>query len=237
MELSKPVLWDDNATEAQLRGTRRTLVRVLEAVLRLAHPLMPYITEEIWQKVKPLAGKDGDSIMLQPYPEFEADKVDEQAEADLDWVRGVIEGVRNIRGEMGIAPGKPIPVLFSKGQQADQDKLNANSQFLTKLAKLESVTWLDAGEEAPLSATALVGEMEVLVPMAGLIDKDAELARLRKELGKLEGEIKRFNGKLGNAKFVDNAPADVVEKERAKLAEAESAAATLQQQVAKIEAI
>jgi valyl-tRNA synthetase len=237
LELSKPVLWDDNASEAQLRGTRRTLVRVLEASLRLAHPLMPYITEEIWQKIKPLVGKDGDSIMLEPYPEFEADKVDAQAEADLDWVRGVIEGVRNIRGEMGISPAKPIPLLFSKGQAADQAILNANSQFLIKLAKLESVTWLEAGDEAPLSATALVGEMEVLVPMAGLIDKDAELARLQKELAKLDGEMKRLNGKLGNAKFVDNAPEEVVVKERAKLAEAEAAANTLRQQVAKIESI
>ncbi|MGB2280443.1 MAG: valine--tRNA ligase, partial [Pseudomonadales bacterium] len=146
-------------------------------------------------------------------------------------------GVRNIRGEMNISPAKPIPLLFSKGQESDQAKLEANRSFLIKLAKLESVTWLPAGEEAPLSATALVGQMEVLVPMAGLIDKDAELARLTKELAKLNGEIKRFNGKLSNAKFVDNAPAEVVDKEREKLAEAEAAAATLQQQVAKIEAI
>jgi valyl-tRNA synthetase len=198
---------------------------------------MPYITEEIWQKVKPLVGKTGPSIMLEAYPEFAANRVDEQAESDLNWVRDVIEGVRNIRGEMNISPAKPIPLLFSKGQSADQAKLEANRSFLIKLAKLESVTWLPAGEEAPLSATALVGQMEVLVPMAGLIDKDAELARLTKELVKLNGEIKRFNGKLSNAKFVDNAPAEVVDKERAKLAEAEAAAATLQQQVAKIEAI
>ncbi|MCP4879393.1 MAG: class I tRNA ligase family protein, partial [Gammaproteobacteria bacterium] len=237
LELSKPVLWDDQASAAQLRGTRRTLVCVLEAALRLAHPLMPYITEEIWQKVKPLVGKDGDSIMLEAYPEFDASKIDEQAEADLNWVREVIEGVRTIRGEMGISPARPIPVLFSQGQTADQEKLNANSQFLIKLAKLESVTWLEAGDEVPLSAMALVGEMEVLVPMAGLIDKDAELARLQKELGKLDAEMKRLNGKLGNAKFVDNAPVDVVAKERAKLAEAEAAANALRQQVEKIQSI
>lgn len=237
LELSKPVLWDDNASPEQLRGTRQTLVQVLESALRLAHPLMPYITEEIWQKVKPLVGKTGPSIMLEAYPAFAAHMVDEQAESDLNWVREVIEGVRNIRGEMNISPAKPIPLLFSKGQESDQTKLEANRSFLIKLAKLESVTWLPAGEEAPLSATALVGQMEVLVPMAGLIDKDAELARLTKELAKLNGEIKRFNGKLSNAKFVDNAPAEVVDKERAKLAEAEAAAATLQQQVTKIEAI
>jgi valyl-tRNA synthetase len=237
LELSKPVLWDDNATQAQLRGTRGTLVRVLEAVLRLAHPIMPYITEEIWQKLKGLAGVEGDSIMLQPYPIADDGKIDETAETDLNWVRGIIDGVRNIRGEMNISPGKPIPVLLKQGDAADQQRLNTNSQFLIKLAKLESITWLEEGFEAPLSATALVGGLEVLVPMAGLIDKDAELGRLNKELGKLQGEIKRLGGKLGNAKFVDKAPAEVIEKERAKLKDAETAASTLQQQVAKIEAI
>jgi valyl-tRNA synthetase len=237
LELSKPVLWDDNATQAQLRGTRRTLVRVLEAVLRLAHPLMPYITEEIWQKLKGLAGVQGDSIMLQPYPVADESKVDETAEADLNWVRGIIDGVRNIRGEMNISPGKPVPVLLKQGDIVDRKRLITNSQFLIKLAKLESITWLDEAVEAPLSATALVGGLEVLVPMAGLIDKDAELGRLNKELGRLQGEMKRLGGKLGNAKFVDKAPAEVIEKERAKLKDAETSAATLQQQVAKIEAI
>ena len=237
LELSKPVLWDDNATEVQLRGTRRTLVLVLEAVLRLAHPLMPYITEEIWQKLKGLAGVEGDSIMLQPYPIADESKVDEIAETDLNWVRGIIDGVRNIRGEMNISPGKPVPVLLKQGDTADRQRLNTNSQFLIKLAKLESITWMEEGAEAPLSATALVGELEVLVPMAGLIDKNAELGRLNKELGKLQGEIKRLGGKLGNAKFVDKAPVQVIEKERTKLKDAETAASTLQQQVAKIEGI
>jgi valyl-tRNA synthetase len=237
LELSKPVLWDDNATEAQLRGTRHTLVGVLETVLRLAHPLMPYITEEIWQKLKGLAGKEGASIMLQTYPVVDVGLIDETAEVDLNWVRGVIDGVRNIRGEMNIAPGKPIPVLLKQGDTADRQRLNTNSQFLIKLAKLESITWLEEADEAPLSATSLVGGLEVLVPMAGLIDKDAELGRLNKELGRLLGEIKRLGGKLSNEKFVSKAPAQVIDKERDKLRDAETAASKLQQQVAKIEAI
>jgi valyl-tRNA synthetase len=237
LELSKPVLWDDNATEQQLRGTRRTLVQVLEAVLRLAHPLMPYITEEIWQKVKNLAGAQGPSIMLQPYPQANIEKLDEEAESDLNWVRGIIDGVRNIRGEMNIAPGKAIPLLLNKGDDADRKRLDTNSQFLVKLAKLDTIAWLDAAGEAPLSATALVGTMEVLVPMSGLIDKDVELARLNKELSRLQGEVKRLSGKLGNAKFVDKAPAQVIEKERAKLMDAQTASETLKLQVAKIESI
>ncbi|MEH6648549.1 MAG: valine--tRNA ligase [Motiliproteus sp.] len=240
LELSKPVLWDENASEAQLRGTRRTLVRVLESALRLAHPFMPYITEEIWQRLAPLAGLSGDTIMHQPYPQAEANKIDVQAEADIDWLKGVILGVRNIRGEMKISPAKHINVLFSSKADSsaeDQARLNANQQFLKKLANLESATWLADSTQAPLSATALVGEMEVLVPMAGLIDKDAELGRLQKELDKLGKLINQVSGKLGNAKFVDNAPDAVVAKERAKLDEANSAKAKLQEQYDKIAAL
>ena len=234
LELSKPVLWDDNASEAQLRGTRRTLVRVLEASLRLAHPLMPYITEEIWQKVAPLAGKSGPTLMLQPYPLSDEARIDAQAEADIEWLKGAIVGIRNIRGEMNISPGKHIDVLFNGGTD-DQARLEANRPFLKKLANLESAQWLEG--EAPLAATALVGEMEVLVPMAGLIDKDAELGRLQKELDKLAKLVKQVEGKLGNAKFVDNAPEAVVAKERTKLDDAVSASAKLQEQYDKIAAL
>ncbi|WP_134016265.1 valine--tRNA ligase [Modicisalibacter xianhensis] len=241
LELSKPVLWDDNASPVAKRGTRRTLVRVLEAILRLAHPMIPYITEEIWQRVAPLAGKargDGSaSIMNQPWPQPESGKIDEQAERDIEWLKGVIVAVRNVRAEMNIAPGKPLDVLLTKGSDADRQRLEKNRPFLAKLAKLSSAEWLTDPAEAPLSATQLVGEMEVLVPMADLIDKDAELARLAKELDKQDKFIAGIERKLGNDGFVAKAPAEVVEKERAKLADAQASRAVLAEQREKIAAL
>jgi valyl-tRNA synthetase len=237
IELSKPVLYADDSTPEQKRAARRTLIRVLEAWLRLLHPIMPFITEELWQKVAPLAGVAGTTIMHQPYPVRDDSLVDDAAVAELDWVKAFIMGVRQIRSEMDIKPGKPLPVLLQNGSAVDIARLEANHAFLTSLAKLEAVTVLDDAEHAPESATALVGDMKLLIPLAGLIDKEAELARLQKNIDKLEGEVKRLNGKLGNAKFVDNAPEAVVAKEREKLAEAESALTSLQAQAEKIRAL
>ena len=234
LELSKPVLWDEHASPERLRGTRRTLVRVLEAILRLAHPLMPYITEEIWQKVAPLAGKQGDTIMLQAYPQAEIDKIDAQANADIEWLKAVMLAIRNIRGEMNLSPAKEIKVLLRNASSEDQRRLEETRILLNKLAKLEQIDLLAEGEEAPMSATGLVSQMEILVPMAGIIDKDAELARLQKELDKLDKEITRLDGKLSNPGFVSKAPADVVEKERAKLNEMQSAASRLKDQQQRI---
>ncbi|MCH2340819.1 valine--tRNA ligase [Pseudomonas sp. NPDC047963] len=230
LELVKPVLWDATASAERQRGTRRTLVRVLETALRLAHPFMPFITEEIWQRVAPLAGKSGPTLMLQPWPEFNPERLDEAAEGDIEWVKAFMLGIRQIRGEMNISMAKRIDVVLGDASESDQRRLADNEPLLKKLAKLESVRVLAQGEEPPLSATALVGDMQVLVPMAGLIDKDAELARLDKEIGRLDGEVKRVGGKLGNAGFVDKAPAEVIDKERAKLAEAEQAKARLLEQ-------
>ncbi|WP_127555026.1 valine--tRNA ligase [Saccharospirillum alexandrii] len=216
LELSKPVLWDENASAEVQRGTRRTLVRVLEALLRLAHPIMPFITEEIWLSIRDLAAREGDTVMLQPFPKADPDKIDAAAEADIEWVKGVIVGVRNIRGEMNIAPGKPLPVLFQKGSDEDKRRLSENENFLKTLAKLESVTWLEDGDEAPVSATQLVGQLKVLVPMAGLIDVAAEQTRLTKALEKTRKELAKVEGKLNNENFVSKAPDDVIAKEREK---------------------
>ncbi|TVP14796.1 valine--tRNA ligase [Shewanella sp. KCT] len=217
LELTKPVL--QNGTEAEQRGTRHTLVTVLEAMQRLLHPMMPYLTETIWQRVKPLAGVEGDTLMLAEFPVYQADKVDEAAMADLEWVKQVIVAVRNIRAELNIAPSKPLNALLRSVSAQDKARVEANQTFFATLAKLESMTILADGDTAPMSTTQLVGEMELLIPMAGLIDVAAEMARIDKQLEKLVGEAKRIEGKLNNQGFVAKAPEAVIEKERAKLAE------------------
>ncbi|MFC3391161.1 valine--tRNA ligase [Aidingimonas halophila] len=238
LELSKPVLWDDNASDAAKRGTRRTLVRVLETTLRLAHPMMPFISEEIWQRVAPLAGRsrgdESDSIMTQPWPVADNDRIDETAERDIEWLQGVIVAIRNIRAEMNLAPGKPLDVLLSKGDGEDRQRLEDNRLFLAKLAKLERIDWLDSPEQAPLSATQVVGDLEVLVPMAGLIDKDSELARLGKEIEKQDKVIQGIEKKLANDNFVAKAPEAVVQKERDKLADIQASRQVLAEQRDKI---
>ena len=233
LELAKPILNKDSSDSAK-RGTRQTLVRVLESLLRLMHPIMPFITEEAWQAVAPLAGKDGNTIMLQPYPKTDESKIDDAAIAELEWVKAFIVGVRKIRSEMDIAPSKPLPVLLAGLNEQDKLYLENNRLFLQTLAKIESIDALANEDDAPESAVALVGEMKVLIPMAGLIDKDAELARLNKEVNKLEGEIKRLSGKLSNESFVAKAPEAVVAKEREKLADYETALNNLKAQYEKI---
>ncbi|MGB1109244.1 MAG: valine--tRNA ligase [Gammaproteobacteria bacterium] len=237
LELSKPVLTSDEASEAAKRGTRKTLVEVLEATLRLIHPIMPFITEEIWQSVAPLAGKQGPSIMLQPFPQADDTQIDPEAEAEMRWAMDFIRGVRNIKGEMNIAPGKPVPVLLANATETDAARLKANRSYLDFLAKTESVDILPAGEEGPESATALVGELKVLIPLAGLIDKEAELSRLEKQIAAKSKEVEITEKKLGNPNFVDKAPEAVVQKERDKLDAARSALANLQEQADKIKAL
>ena len=234
LELSKPVLYGDDYSEAEKRGTRRTLVRVLEAILRLVHPFMPFISEEIWQRVAPLAGSSGKTIMLAPFPQPEPNKIDATAEADVLWLKGVITAIRNIRGEMRIPPGKSLPLYLHNGDEQDRRRLEENRNFLSKMAKLDNIIWLTPEKSAPPSVTQLVGRMEILVPMAGLIDKAAELDRLGKEIQKLKQEVGRAEQRLKNPGFADRAPADVVAKEKEKLNEYRSQLAKLEEQSEKI---
>ncbi|MBL4630456.1 MAG: valine--tRNA ligase, partial [Paraglaciecola sp.] len=217
IELTKPVLLQGN--EQQQRGTRHTLVTVLESLLRLMHPIMPFTTESIWQDVSPLANRHSATIMNQAYPEYDATKVDASAMQDLEWVKSFVLAIRTIRGEMDIAPSKLLPVLLRNASPEDIRRLEDNAICLYSIAKLETVTPLSNDEQAPACATSLLGTLEIMIPMAGLIDKDAELARIAKALDKLEKDFARTQGKLTNEKFVSNAPEAVIDKEKAKLAD------------------
>ncbi|AOV16708.1 valine--tRNA ligase [Acidihalobacter aeolianus] len=237
LELAKTVLTDEQASAEAQRGTRRTLVRVLDTVLRLLHPIMPYLTEEIWQQVAPLAGEHGPTILLHPYPEADAALIDEAAESEMEWVQQFILAVRRIRAEMDIAPGKPLPLLVQGHTEAEQSRYAAHRGFIDALARLSEVSWLCASENPPESATALLGETRLLIPLAGLIDKDVELARLTKEIGKLENGLKQSHGKLANENFVARAPVEVVEQERGRVRDMESALTRLREQHARIQAL
>ncbi|MEE9345318.1 MAG: valine--tRNA ligase [Methylococcales bacterium] len=235
LELSKIVLQQND--EIAARGTRQTLVSVLESALRLLHPLMPFITEEIWQKIAPLAGITSKTIMLQPFPNVHDSAIDAKAESEMDWLMKFVLGVRRIRGEINIPPGKALPVLLQGGSTQDRQIFDNNTALIQRMARLETVQWLEAEQSAPEAAIALVGDLKILVPMAGLIDKQAELDRLSKEISKIEANLPRIEGKLNNPKFVDKAPATVIEKERTKLAGFRSQLEKLLEQKAKIELI
>ncbi len=235
LEFSKSVL--QNSGEEAQRGTRRTLVRVLETLLRLLHPIIPFITEELWQKLAPLAGKTGDTISLQAYPEPQTDKIDKKAEQEIEWIKQFVVGVRRIRAEMDINPKKALPVLLQNGNKGDEDKWESHQSLITNLARLEKVTWLKSDENSPESAIALIGDLRILVPLAGLIDKDAELKRLKKEMDKIKKELSKSTNKLNNPKFTARAPKNIVQKEQQRVSEMNATLEELQGQEAKIRAI
>jgi valyl-tRNA synthetase len=237
LELSKPVLQSDDTSDAAKRGTRRTLIDILEALLRLMHPLMPFITEEIWQQVRPRAGVAGDTIMLQPYPASSDFIRDEDAERELQWVMHFILGIRQIRGEMDISPGKALPVLLQNASETDRDLARRHVRLLERVGRVESISALADSENAPVSATALLGDLRLLVPMKGVIDVEAERARLDKQLAKIRAEIQKAKGKLANEKFVNNAPAAVVTTEQERLADFERQLAQFDQQYARLDTL
>ena len=211
-----------------------TLLRVLEALLRVAHPIIPFITESIWLEIAPLLGNDKPTIMNQPYPAGAEFPTDDEANQAVEWLKGVIVGVRNIRGEANIKPAKTINLLFqpvsATSDGRDRSLADATDAVLKRLAKLDTIDWLEPTDEPPPNALALVGDLKVMVPLAGLIDVDAERARLTKEVARKADELARLEGKLGNADFVAKAPAAVVAKERQKAEEAQAALATLRSQ-------
>ncbi len=228
LEFSKPVL--QSAPEDERRGARRTLLETLETLLRLLHPLMPFITEEIWQRVTARAGRSGDSIMRQPYPEADAAAADPEAEATTAEDQKFVLGVRQIRGEFDIAPSVKLAVRIEGASPAQRARYADGANPVWQLAGIAKATPLAPGERLPQSATALVGEMKVHLPMAGLIDVDAELARLGKRRSKVEQELARAAGKLGNENFVRNAPEAVIAQERERVEEFKRELAQLAEQ-------
>ena len=237
LELTKPVLQSDTAPEAAKLATRATLIEILEALQRALHPLMPFITEEIWQLAAPLAGRSGPTVMLAPYPVAEDFARDEEAEREIAWLQSIILAVRQIRGEMNIAPSKRIPALLKGAAPHDRRYAGDFRAYLERLAGLESITLLEPGAPVPQSATALVGELTILVPMAGLIDAAAEAERLGKLLAKAQQDADKIRAKLANGNFVRNAPAEVVIKDREREAELERAIAGLTAQLERVRAL
>ncbi len=237
LEFSKPVLNGADSAAAALRGTRHTLVHTLETLLRLLHPIMPFITEEIWQKLKPLAGISGETILLAPYPKPESALLDPEAEAEMHWVQQFILGVRRIKGEMNIPPSRKLPVLLENASPEDRERVTRHRPYLDFLAKTASIRVLAPEEQAPEAAVALVGQMKLLIPLAGLIDRAAERKRLQKQIDRLQADLKRIESKLANPNFLNKAPADVVQKERDRLAEQQAALKKLEEQRKRIQSL
>jgi len=241
LELSKAILFSEEASEAEKRGTRHTLIHTLEALLRALHPLAPFITEEIWQRVATCAGLragvGGETIMRSEFPTADAVAADSRAEPEMRWVMDFIEGVRQIRGEMDIAPSRKLDVLLLNCGPLDSEYANRNLVYLSRLAGIMPPRILANGEAAPISAVALLGTLEILVPMAGLIDPQAELERLARRLRRAETDLGKLTGKLDNADFARNAPADVVEKDRLRLSELRTELKQLTAQIARVTAL
>ena len=235
LELSKPVLWDDSAPSELRQGTLKTLLEVLETILRLMHPLTPFITEEIWQNVTPRLGLQGDTIMLAQWPAPDSDAVNVDAEAEMEWLKTIIVAIRTIRNEANIPPGDSLDVVLGNTVDTDLERIQRHKPSLEKLAKVSSIRAIQSDEDQMPVLSALAGTIEVMVPMAGVVDFAKELERLEKELTRLGGEQTRLTGKLSNEKFTARAPEHVVEAERAKLAEVTTAISSVQAQKTNLE--
>ncbi|WP_137191098.1 valine--tRNA ligase [Stenotrophomonas rhizophila] len=231
LELTKPALNGDNADDAA--STRHTLLYVLEALLRLLHPLIPFVTEQLWRQVAPRLGLGEDTLSLRPYPtadEFAGDFA--RAEADVEWLKGMVNALRRVRSELNVPPAKQVTLLLQGGTADDRTRVARFTASLSFLLKLARIDWLADAADTPPSAAAIVGELKLLVPLEGLVDLGAERARLDKEIARVESEKEKSQTKLG--KFTDKVPAAVVEQERVRLVEWTAQLAGLVEQRAKL---
>ena len=233
LEFAKAMLQDGD--DASCAGIRHTLLTVLETTLRALHPMMPFISEEIWQRIRPLLGLEGDSIMLRPFPV--AGEIDVEAEQDVDWIKEVIQGVRRIRSELNLPPAQMLDALLQGGSPADRERQERYAGALAQLARIQSARWVDDDADTGQCAVALVGELKVLIPLKGLVDVDEELARLNKQLERESADLRKSEGKLGNARFVANAPEAVVAQERERLAAHGANVERLRAQVRQLESL
>ncbi|MBB3106936.1 valyl-tRNA synthetase [Psychrobacter luti] len=238
VELAKASLNDDSVSDERKAQIRYVLLHVLETALRFTHPIMPYLTEQIWQTIAPLLDrKDTASIVIAAFPKTDTTQISEQTEADMAWLQQLIASVRNIRGEMKLGNAVRLPVLLQNISQAEDERLARIANQFKALAKVESLTILKAGDDVPLSSSSMVGQLRVLVPMKGLIDPTAELARLGKSYDKLKGQAEGIARKLGNEGFVSKAPSEVVDAEKAKLAELEGQLTAMTAQIEQLKAL
>lgn len=238
VELAKASLNDDSVSDERKAQIRFVLIHVLETALRFTHPIMPFLTEQIWQTVAPLLDrKTTDSIVIAEFPQVDETQINTQIEADMTWLQELIAGVRNIRGEMKLGNAVRLPVLLENITAEETERLTRIENQFKALAKVESLTILKEGDDVPLSSSSMVGQLRVLVPMKGLIDPTAELTRLGKAQEKLQKQLESISRKLSNESFVSKAPADVVDAEKAKLVELEGQLKVMSEQMDQLKAL
>jgi valyl-tRNA synthetase len=231
LEIAKAVMQTADADGRA--ATRHTLLTVLETILRTLHPIMPFISEEIWQRVKGPLGIDGETIMLQPFPQGAPG--DEAAEQDVEWVKAVVQGVRRVRSELNLPPSQALDVLYQAGEESDRERQRRFDGILSQLARIRSSDWAADDDDTAQCAVSLVGDLKVLIPLKGLVNVEEELGRLRRQLEKESAELRKSEGKLSNSRFVENAPETVVEQERERLAAHQARVENLQRQVRQLE--
>jgi valyl-tRNA synthetase len=236
LEFSKSAMQE--GTPEQQAATRFTLLSVLERLLRASHPIMPLITEDIWQRLRDPLRLEGESIMIQPFPTAREEHGDaKETIANVEWLKSVIQGVRRIRSELELPPSKTLPLWFQGGNESDRERAARFKPLIAQMARTEDFKWQNDQADTSTCAVSLVDSLRVLIPLDGLVDVEAELARLDRRLDRERTEIKKCRAKLDNKKFVRGAPEEVVRQERDRLAAHEASETQLLDQVRQMEAM